>query len=544
MLHYLEPLIALLKDRDSDVRAQVAKSLGQLDVKQAIKPLIALLKDRHNPNARKEAAKSLGQLGAKKQAIETLMILLKEQDSDVRMLAAESLGLLGVKKAIAPLIALVKNQEEPLLRIIALFSLGQLGAKQAIEPLMVLLKDHQDSFVQRVTAQSLGQLGIEKAIEPLMVLLNKENLDVQVQIAESLAQFGAKEAIEPLIALIAFLKQGVQKSLELEFLKNSVFLTKDSQDSLESLNNSEILFNTLDKSHSEEPKQDIQQLFDSLEDDNVHTQKQAIESLGKIAATVSKELQAKILDKLTAIASNPQELFGTRIKALKNLGKLGTEAAAKRVIQIATEESGEYKESYRFAAYQALQDTDSPVALDFLKQELKQLAQQKQQWRKQRDHDGKDLLGFENLEGLSNTADCNTATVVENEKRWRYGHWETELGYAIAQHDPEIAGLKLLAHPLANVRKGAWFGIAKIGVPTVEIIRKIHAEREKSQEAYFRHAAFRAIDKSLITIEVFGKDTDLVALKNWLPDINDHAVRDRVKFTIAELEYRLSTTKE
>jgi HEAT repeat protein len=591
----IEPLMALLKDQSSMLRGQAAKSLGQLDAKQAIEPLMALLNDE-STGVRQQVVKSLVQLDGKK-AIKPLMTLLNAQDSIVRSYATESMILSATQEAIEPLITLLNNDPdfwvwvsvvvalhqlgtenltkalitlfkeqngkirvtaaslilvlgtkkaiEPLITLLndrniyvqrqAIYSLGQLGTKQAIEPLIALLKE-QDANVRMQAALSLGYLGSEQARKALMALLKDQNRLVQKLAAKLLSQLGVKEAIEP---LIYFLKN--QSSYEREQSPEQLELFNN----LELLNNSEIeaFFKKSDKSHSEEPKPDIQQLFDSLEDDNVHTQKQAIESLGKMATNAPKESQTKILDKLTAIASNPQELFGTRIKALKNLGKLGTEAAAKRVIQIATEETGDYKESYRFAAYQALQDTDFPVALNFLKQELKKLAKQKQQWRKQRDNEKDTNQLSTNLDSFS-TSDCTTATIVENEKRWRYGHWETELGYAIAQHDPEIAGLEMLAHPLANVRKGAWFGIAKIGVPTVEIIRKIHAERARSTEAYFRHAAFRAIDKSLITIEVYGTETDVQALKAWRAEVKDKAVLDRIDFTLAELEYRLSTTDD
>ncbi len=97
----------------------------------------------------------------------------------------------------------------------------------------------------------------------------------------------------------------------------------------------------------------------------------------------------------------------------------------------------------------------------------------------------------------------------------------------------------MLNHPLANVREGAWFGIAKIGVPTVKILQKINQERDNSNQPHFRHASFRAIDKSLITIEVYGTKQDVQQLKDWRKGVTDIAVMDRIDFTLAELEYRL-----
>jgi len=381
--------------------------------------------------------------------------------------------------------------------------------------------------VRRQAAESLAQLGSEKAIAPLIALLKDKDSYVRRQAAYSLAQLGSEKAIEPLIAL---LKNQYTEKYDEEYEQEQI------TESLELLNNSETLFKKSEKSISKEPKQDIQQILDSLESDNIHTQKQAIESLGKIATKAPKESQAKILEKLTAIASNQQELFGIRIKALENLGKLGTEAAANNIIQIAKQAQGEYRDSYIFTAYQALQDTKTPIALKFLQQALDKLTQQKQQWRKQRDNEKGDFT--------PQPSTCKVSPQLDNEKRWQYGYWETELGYAIAQHDPANLGIEMLKHPLANVRQGAWFGIAKIGVPTIKILKKINQLREKSTQPHFRHAAFRALDKSLITIEVYGTPEDVQALKTWRSEVTDFAVKDRIAFTLTELAYRLEQEKK
>jgi HEAT repeat protein len=428
----------------------------------------------------------------------------------VRIPAAKSLGELGSKKAIAPLIALLKDKDSEV-RMLAADSLAQLGSEKAIAPLIALLKD-KGSEVRSLAADLLAQLGSEKAIAPLIVIASLKELDS----IKLLAQLGAKQAIEPLIALLKNTYEREQTTKLLKLLNNSEPLSKKSE-----------------KSNSEESKQNIQQLLDSLENDNINTQKQAIESLGKIATQVPKESQAKILEKLTAIASNQQELFGTRIKALENLGKLGTEAAANNIIQIAKQAQGEYRDSYIFTAYQALQDTKTPIALKFLQQALDKLTQQKQQWRNQRDNEKGNLVR------QPSTTECKVSPQLDNEKRWQYGYWETELGYAIAQHDPANLGIEMLKHPLANVRPGAWFGIAKIGVPTIKILKKINKLRDKSTQPHFRHAAFRALDKSLITIEVYGTPEDVQALKTWRTEVTDFSVKDRIEFTLTELEYRL-----
>ncbi len=93
----------------------------------------------------------------------------------------------------------------------------------------------------------------------------------------------------------------------------------------------------------------------------------------------------------------------------------------------------------------------------------------------------------------------------------------------------------MLKHPLANVRQGAWFGIAKIGVQNIKIVNKINKLYYKSTQPHFRHA----LKKSLITIEVYGTPEDVQALKTLRSEVTDLAVKDRIEFTLTKLAYWL-----
>jgi hypothetical protein len=102
--------------------------------------------------------------------------------------------------------------------------------------------------------------------------------------------------------------------------------------------------------------------------------------------------------------------------------------------------------------------------------------------------------------------------------------WETDLGYAITQIDPESSGIALLKHELAQVRKGAWLAIGKVA--NVNIINELVKQRRESEpeQAHFRHATYRAIDNALITIEMQGNAQDL--LERFLQNSYDEG-RDR-----------------
>ncbi|MBN1454376.1 MAG: HEAT repeat domain-containing protein, partial [Anaerolineales bacterium] len=83
----VEPLIAVLKTSDMDVRQSAAKALGQIGDARAMEPLIAALNDRQVQRA---AAEALGQIGDAR-AVEPLVVALKEGTWSMRQTAAQAL---------------------------------------------------------------------------------------------------------------------------------------------------------------------------------------------------------------------------------------------------------------------------------------------------------------------------------------------------------------------------------------------------------------------------------------------------------------------
>ena len=74
---------------------------------------------------------------------------------------------------------------------------------------------------------------------------------------------------------------------------------------------------------------------------------------------------------------------------------------------------------------------------------------------------------------------------------------------AIARLDPD-QGIVLLAHSLAEARQGAWNGLAQLG--DMELVQKLDRLRAANQDnPILHHAAFRAIDLALLTIETRSK---------------------------------------
>jgi HEAT repeat protein len=76
----VEPLIAVLKDKDSEIRENSAEALGEIGDARAVDPLIAALKD-NDKDVRWHAASALGEIGDTR-AVEPLIAALKDEDMD------------------------------------------------------------------------------------------------------------------------------------------------------------------------------------------------------------------------------------------------------------------------------------------------------------------------------------------------------------------------------------------------------------------------------------------------------------------------------
>jgi len=218
----IEPLIAALKDEDTDVRRYATKSLGEIGI-PAVELLIAALKDEDRV-VRRGAVKTLGELKDAR-AVEPLIAVLKDKNKYVREAAAEALGNLMDARAVEPLIGALKDKDADVCRKAA-ETLDKIGWKPgqneagaaywigkrdweecirigvlAIEPLIAVLKD-RDWCVRKAATEALGKIGDARAIESLLAALKDEDENVRIKAAEALGNIGDARAVEPLIAAL------------------------------------------------------------------------------------------------------------------------------------------------------------------------------------------------------------------------------------------------------------------------------------------------------------------------------------------------------
>jgi len=141
-------LISLLKDANSEIRAQAAKVLGDANHTPAIDSLLPLLNEK-NPRARLYAAQALGRIGAKTAIAPIVTMLAANKDEDVylRQAGAIALARIGDDAAISEL----ANHPSEAVRIAAVVALKQMGS-----PALATFLNDKSEYLVTNAARAIG----------------------------------------------------------------------------------------------------------------------------------------------------------------------------------------------------------------------------------------------------------------------------------------------------------------------------------------------------------------------------------------------------
>jgi hypothetical protein len=253
---------------------------------------------------------------------------------------------------------------------------------------------------------------------------------------------------------------------------------------------------------------------------------------------------------LQQTARDAQMKTPIRIAAIKALGAIGAQEAIAFLVNTLRDESDA---SYHPAVMAALGQARSSNALKPLQEYLGEQEARRRAWRAIRDRE---------IEGYTDEQYAQWQAALNEVAPQTY--LEFNLGCAIAQIDAET-GVTLLRHDLINARQGAWLGLARRpltdtrpfhlidGAAAVKLIERLERERleQQAQDPLFSHAAYRAIDEMLITIEAYGDAADLQHLEAFFQKVQDavekqsedekkerEGVLTRVEWTIERLRER------
>jgi quinoprotein glucose dehydrogenase len=193
----LAPLLALLGDKDPEVRAQAAKVLGDGKVSAAHGPLIKALKDE-NARVRFFAAMSLSKIGGQQIAGPIVELLRQNDDKDqyLRHAAIIALAASGNAQAIG---AAAKDSSKAV-RLAALLTLRRQG-----NPQIAYFLNDADPFLVKEAARAIVDGGIDRAMPEVAKLLAKPTRDANLTLralnaafrtgdAAALAKFAAEDS--------------------------------------------------------------------------------------------------------------------------------------------------------------------------------------------------------------------------------------------------------------------------------------------------------------------------------------------------------------
>ncbi|MBZ4414884.1 HEAT repeat domain-containing protein [Myxococcus sp. RHSTA-1-4] len=248
----------LASEKKPEVRAALARALGDLKHPSSVEPLKAALDpaagDMSSQLANKAMVTTLGAIGDVS-AVPALVPLLRAKDNYTRIEAVQVLGAMKAKEAVEPLIALATDESvEPFLNKKAIEALGHIGDPRAAPALVRMLtkerkgksfyvessfalfqlgqpaadallpalegKDQEllkwaqangvnpASYAMKA-ATVLGDLREKRAVGALLKQLSFTHSDPQIQAlvrmqaADALARMRATEAVKPLAGLVA-----------------------------------------------------------------------------------------------------------------------------------------------------------------------------------------------------------------------------------------------------------------------------------------------------------------------------------------------------
>lgn len=185
--------LRLLRSRRGWKRATAAFALGDMGSPLAVPALLDALDDR-NADVRAAAARSLGRIGAG-EAIEPLVRAGVEQrvPRDVAMLALLDVGPIAVPRLLE-----LTRHDGTRVRASAVELVGCLGEAGDAEDLPALLRDTA-AAVRTATAAALGRLGAAAARDALIEALDDRVPAVRVASARALGQIGGRSALDALL---------------------------------------------------------------------------------------------------------------------------------------------------------------------------------------------------------------------------------------------------------------------------------------------------------------------------------------------------------
>mgnify|MGYP001247286718 FL=1 len=183
---HADAAIEALEDRSPRVRAQAARTVGQIGDPRAARPLLEAL--RLEGVHAGDAAEALAGLGHG--ATDALLWALHEGSPRARTVAAHLAGTGGVRAAAPLLVDLVERNPAPTVAATAVTALGLVGRSSDIGAIAGATVRYHPPQLRRAAAEALGELGDPLGVAVLVRLLADRESQVSEAAARSLLALG------------------------------------------------------------------------------------------------------------------------------------------------------------------------------------------------------------------------------------------------------------------------------------------------------------------------------------------------------------------
>ena len=195
---YAKRIVALAKDKDAEVRAQVAKAIGDARIWTAVNETKALLRDE-SPRARLMAGIAAGKLGSKELASEVTQLLADNNDKDPQLRHAGSFALAGISD-MEVIHAAAKNESDAV-RMGALLALRRLERTDAA----YFLRD-KNPKIQLEASRAINDLPISGAMRELGAVAERSDLaslslPMLRRVLNANYRYGTKESAKAVAAM-------------------------------------------------------------------------------------------------------------------------------------------------------------------------------------------------------------------------------------------------------------------------------------------------------------------------------------------------------
>ncbi len=286
-------LYPLLRDSDDDIRKFTIDLLGEIRTGVDPSRLLPHLRDR-NANVRAAAAKSLGELGYK-EAVPELVNALNDEEW-VCFSILEALGELGAGEAVEQIALLLSHPSEAI-RFAAIETLGKLGCGSATGVLRAYLpKSSGDE--KNAIIKSLIQIGITPEMADLssyLISMLKEGEWEEKEIAlKGIVSLDCREAIPVVVDIAGSLDPSLPENEErLPLLRESICALDSEEELLKLLDSPDIRYRgksfAIEILGQSKSRRSIPRLIEYLNDMRRDLRRASTRALGDIGASESIE---------------------------------------------------------------------------------------------------------------------------------------------------------------------------------------------------------------------------------------------------------------